>query len=274
MTSTVELQKTPRIIWEKLPDDYILPDDPVDNISQPLLASALTEALELSGLVTPEMLIAVNMGICVKVDSKIVLKAPDWFFVPRVFPVADGTIRRSYTPHTEGEVPAIVMEFLSETEGGEYSIRPIYPYGKLWFYEKIIKVPTYVIFEPDSGRLEVRQLGQQDYEIQSPDGQGRYFIESIGLYLGVWHGTRLNLTTHWLRWWDEQGNLLLWGPERIAQDQQRIQQAEVKAEQERQRAEQEHQRAEQERQRAEIAQQEIVRLQELLKNAGISQEEN
>lgn len=265
MTSTIKLQKQPKVIWEKLPDDYILPDDPVDNISQPLLASALTEALELQGLVTSEMLIAVNMGICVKVEGKIVVKAPDWFLVKRVFPVLEGTIRRSYTPHTQGDVPAIVMEFLSETEGGEYSIRPIYPYGKLWFYEKIIKVPTYIIVEPDSGRLEVRQLQEEGYQIQSPDAQGRYFISSIGLYLGVWYGKRLNLTTHWLRWWDEQGNLLLWGSEHIAQNQQRIQQAEAKADEERQRAEQERQRSEQ-------AQQEIVRLQQLLKNAGISQE--
>jgi hypothetical protein len=39
-----------------------------------------------------------------------------------------------------------------------------------------------------------------------------------------------------LRWWDENGNLLLWGAERV--------------EQERQRAEEERQRAEEERQRA------------------------
>ncbi|MGV0105816.1 hypothetical protein NSTCB13_04577 [Nostoc sp. DSM 114160] len=31
-----------KITWEKLPDDYKLPDDPVDNINQPALAAALT----------------------------------------------------------------------------------------------------------------------------------------------------------------------------------------------------------------------------------------
>jgi len=30
-----------KITWEKLPDDFILPDDPVDNNLQPLLAEAL-----------------------------------------------------------------------------------------------------------------------------------------------------------------------------------------------------------------------------------------
>ncbi|MBR8828143.1 MAG: hypothetical protein DSM107014_09645, partial [Gomphosphaeria aponina SAG 52.96 = DSM 107014] len=44
-------------------------------------------------------------------------------------------------------------------------------------------------------------------------------------------------TGFWLRWWDPNGNLLLWGAESLAQERQKV-------EQERQRAEQEHQRAE------------------------------
>lgn len=32
-----------QITWEKLPDDYKLPDDPVDNINQLALAAALTQ---------------------------------------------------------------------------------------------------------------------------------------------------------------------------------------------------------------------------------------
>ncbi len=37
----------PIITWEKLPDDFSLPDDPVGNINQSLLAAALTEILHL-----------------------------------------------------------------------------------------------------------------------------------------------------------------------------------------------------------------------------------
>ncbi|WP_287726970.1 hypothetical protein [Microcystis sp. M061S2] len=33
--------KSTIITWEKLPDDFILPDEPVDNNLQPLLAAAL-----------------------------------------------------------------------------------------------------------------------------------------------------------------------------------------------------------------------------------------
>ena len=33
------------IVWSKLPEDYVLLDEPVDNINQPSLATALTESL-------------------------------------------------------------------------------------------------------------------------------------------------------------------------------------------------------------------------------------
>ncbi|MEG4215418.1 hypothetical protein QUA27_04300 [Microcoleus sp. Pol14C6] len=39
------------VTWEKLPDDFKLPDEPVENIDQPLLAAALREALDLAGFI-------------------------------------------------------------------------------------------------------------------------------------------------------------------------------------------------------------------------------
>ncbi len=131
MTAMQLLQSNPlpTITWEKLPDDFILPDEPVDNNLQPLLAAALRESLELAGLILESMLIASNFGLCATVNNQTVVKAPDWVYIPSVKPIASGEIRRSYTPHLEGEIPAIVLEFISETEGGEYSINPHYPYG-------------------------------------------------------------------------------------------------------------------------------------------------
>jgi len=151
------------------------------------------------------------------VNGKIVVKAPDWFYVPSVLPVPVGVIRRSYTPHTEGEVPAVVMEFLSDTEQGEYSSKSTYPYGKWYFYERILQVPIYVIFEPNQGTLEVHSLSGGRFEVQQPDANQRYWIESIGLFLGVWHGTKSQITANWLRWWDASGQMLLWGEERVQQ---------------------------------------------------------
>jgi hypothetical protein len=72
----------------------------------------------------------------------------------------------------------------------------------------------------------------------------------MGLFLGVWEGEKSQRTGYWLRWWDENGNLLLWGAERVEQERQRVEEERQRAEEERQRAEEERQRAEEERQRA------------------------
>ncbi|MEH1890138.1 MAG: hypothetical protein V7K92_12025 [Nostoc sp.] len=115
----------PIVTWEKLPDDFSLPDEPVDNISQPAIAFALTESLELA------------------------------------------------------------------------------------------------VFEPEAGWVEVYQLSASgQYELQQPNGDRRYWIASIGLFLGIWQGVKVNRTSYWLRWWDETGQLLLWGVERLQQEQQ------------------------------------------------------
>ena len=221
---------TPSVTWEKLPSDFQLEEEPVENTGQPLIAGALREPLELIEYITPERLIASNLGICATVNGELVIKAPDWFYVPNVQPLPAGSDRKSYTPNLEGDIPSVVMEFLSDTEGGEYSVKRTYPPGKWFFYEQILKVPTYVIFAPESGLLEVYRLQAQRYELELPDPEGRHWINEMGLFLGVWQGEKEGRTGYWLRWWDEAGNLLLWGVEQLEQERQRV-------EQERQRAE-------------------------------------
>ncbi len=151
-------QKEPIISWEALPEDFVLPDDPVENNQQPLLAAALTDALGAAGRMRSQMLIVSNFALVAAVNKKTIVKAPDWLYIPRVNPVAVDVVRRSYTPNLEGDPVAIVMEFLSNTEGGELSVRSTPPYGKLYFYEKILKVPTYVTYDPYEPSLEVRCL--------------------------------------------------------------------------------------------------------------------
>ena len=230
--------KTATITWEALPAGFVLPDDPVENIQQPPLAAALTDALGAAGRIQPEMLIASNFGLAATVNKKTIVKAPDWLYVPQVYPVAEGAIRRSYTPNLEGAPVAVVMEFLSEEDGGELSVRATPPYGKLYFYEQILQVPTYITYDPYEPSLEVRYLQNGRYVVQDADAQERVWIPELELFLGIWLGERFRQTTNWLRWWDGADNLLLWSTEQ--------------AEQERQRAEQERQRAEQERQRVEV----------------------
>ncbi|MEH2305973.1 Uma2 family endonuclease [Nostoc sp.] len=219
-----------QITWEKLPDDYKLPDDPVDNINQPALVAALTESLQLAGKISVNTLTTTNYGICATLNNKIVIKAPDWAFIAKIN-VSREEVTRSYTPELQGDIPVIVMEFISDRQETEYSIKATYPPGKWFFYERILKVPNYIIFEPDSGSIEMYRLNNtEQYILQEPDENQRYWIAEMNLYLGVWQGTRENRAGKWLRWWDEQGNLLPWGSELAQQERER-------AEQERQRAE-------------------------------------
>lgn len=224
------ISSRPTVTWEKLPDDFVLPDDPVDNINQPALAAALTESLQLAGRLPATALTPTNYGICATIDGQIIVKAPDWAFIPQVR-VDREQIVRSYTPRLHGDIPAIVLEFLSDTDGGEYSAKQTYPPGKFFFYEQILQVPNYGIFDPATGKLELYRLDDSgQYRLASADEQGRVWLPEIQLFLGVWQGVRENRSGYWLRWWDEAGNLLLWGTEQVALERQRV-------EQERQRAE-------------------------------------
>lgn len=218
------------VTWDPLPDDFVLDDAPVDNINQPPIAAALTESLELAGRLPTNALVTTNYGICATLNRRIVVKAPDWGYVASINVPRD-EIKRSYTPHLQGEIPIVVMEFLSDTERSEYSVKPTYPPGKWFFYEQILQVPNYVIFEPDTGNLEVYRLDEtKRYQIREADESNRYWLAEMNLFLGKWQGARENRTGTWLRWWDETGKLLCWGAELVEQERQR-------AEQERQRAE-------------------------------------
>jgi hypothetical protein len=222
------------IAWEKPPADFVLDDAPVENTGQPLIAGALRESLELAGRIMPENLIASNFGLCARVGSELTLKAPDWLYVANV--KQPGLARQSYTPNLEGDVPSIVIEFLSATDGGEYSIRQIPPVGKWFFYEHVLKVPTYVVFEPDWGLLEVYRLTSGRYVLEQPDVEGRHWCEALGLFLGTWRGKKEERDGYWLRWWTAAGELLPWAVERVEQERQKVEQERQKVEQEKLRA--------------------------------------
>lgn len=62
--------KQPTITWEGLPDDFALPDDPVENIQKPPLAAGLTDALGAAGRIKPQMLICSNFGLVANINKK------------------------------------------------------------------------------------------------------------------------------------------------------------------------------------------------------------
>ncbi|MEO9125839.1 MAG: Uma2 family endonuclease [Microcoleus sp.] len=244
------------VTWPLLPDDFQLPEDPGSDENQPLLAAALRQPLTAIPELMQDALIVSNFALCAGIsfpsstsdEQRTICKAPDWMYVKPVNPKNVSQVRGSYTPHTEGTIPQIVMEFLSETYGEEYSVEFKQRVGKWFFYEQIIKVPRYVIFRASTAHLEVYALESEHYRLEEPDDNGRFWIPGLNLFLGIWEGSHESRTGYWLRWWNAEGELLLWSEER--------------AEQERLRAEEERQRADREKLRAQ-------RLAEKLRQAGI-----
>jgi Putative restriction endonuclease len=122
---------------------------------------------------------------------------------------------------------------------------------RLPFYEQILRVPTYAIFHPELQVLEVYHLVDGKYQLDSPNEDRRFWIESLGLFLGIWIGKKAEYQGGWLRWWDSAGNLLFWGSELLEQERQLL---------------------EQERQRAEQAEEKSLRLAQKLREMGVDAE--
>lgn len=149
-------------------------------------------------------------------------EAPDWFYVPNVPPTLEGTVRRSYVLWQELMPPLIVLEFASGDGSEERDRTPllrreleeIQKPGKFWIYENVIRPAFYGIYEVSKASVEVYCWAGGRYELLSANERGHYPIAPLGVELGIWQGRYQNLDLPWLRWWDEQGNLLLTGEER------------------------------------------------------------
>ncbi len=132
--------------------------------------------------------------------------------MPNVPPTLNGQVRRSYVLWQEYVAPLIVLEFVSGNGDEERDKTPIT--GKFWVYEQAIRVPFYGIYEVKKASVEVYQLLRGEYQLIPANDRGHYPIDSIGVELGIWQGRYQNLELPWLRWWDNQGNLLQTGWER------------------------------------------------------------
>ncbi len=136
---------------------------------------------------------------------------------------------RSYFVWEYGKPPEVVVEVVSNREGGEDT-------GKLQRYASI-GIRYYVIFDPDTHlSQDVLRGFQLDAMRYRPMALPLWF-PGVELGLQLWQGRYETHEDTWLRWVNATGQLIPTGAERAYQEGQR-------AEQERQRAEQERQRAE------------------------------
>lgn len=204
-------------------------------------------------------------------------EAPDWFYVPDVPPLLQGEIRRSYVLWKEFVAPWIAIEFASGNGSEERDRTPLLRTdkgevtkpGKFWVYERIIRIPYYAIYEIGRGHLEVYVLVKGSYQLLEANEQGRYPIDRLGIELGVWTGEYLRQEQTWLRWWDNQGQLLPTGRELATQAQALTVKAQEMAAQEREIAVQEREIAAQAINAAQAERERANRLAQQLKSLGI-----
>ena len=245
--------------WEvRAPDtSHLITDDgaPVDSFLSEKQMRLLTLPLY-EGWSNPQerpMLAAANVGVfAVPRNNPLV---PDVFLSLDVeTPKLTGDERnRSYFVWDFGKPPDVVIEIVSDTEGGELTT-------KLRGYERM-RVPNYVVFDPlgvaSNEMLSVFRLEGGAYVQQAlkplpgledaTETTTRYaVITECGLGLRLWNGSYEDITETWLRWCEPDGALIPTGAER--------------AEHEAERAEHEAKRAEHEAKRAEDAERELAKL--------------
>jgi hypothetical protein len=112
----------------------------------------------------------------------------------------------------DGKPPDVVIEIVSNTKGGELDT-------KLRNYQHM-GVSWYAVFDPahylTDENLTVYAMNRNEQRIH----QGTQLGE-IGLGLVQWQGEYEGVTCNWLRWCDQDGQLLLTGKERASAESKR-----------------------------------------------------
>ena len=224
-------------------------ETPVDNLPSEKQQRLLTEPLYSSWAgpgADRTFLAAANVGVFAQVRNPAIV--PDMFLSLDVEVAEDWWRKehRSYFVWEFGKPPDLVLEIVSNTEGGEAEEKQ-HKYARM-------RVGYYVIYDPLQqvmpDVLTVYRLHGSVYARQETAQ-----FPDLKLGLTLWEGTFEGKHDTWLRWTDEHGSLIFTGKERAEQ-------AEHHLLQERQRAEQVEHHLLQEQQRTE-------RLAALLRQAGI-----
>ena len=204
---------------ELLPDvDHLVTEDdnPVDNVFSEKQQRLLTESLH-SSWTSPgqerSFVAMSNVGLFFSVNRPPLV--PDMLLSLDVKLPADIRLKRhrSYFLWEYGKAPDVVIEVVSNREGGEDT-------SKLTAYARGA-VRYYVIFDPDeilgpemlrAFRLDTLGYRKMDEPVSFPD---------IGLGLRLWEGRYEDLDALWLRWIDAEGTPVPTGHERAETERQR-----------------------------------------------------
>jgi Uma2 family endonuclease len=228
----------PRPPQETMPTMYDLPSELIGESGLPdefhrIQADLLTQTCRPANYLSEEILLASDLNLYYDPRHPLWYKRPDWYMVLGVAGAGQQQdLRLSYVVWQEGIDPFLVVELLSpgtEQEDLGKTLREVnQPPTKWEVYERILRVPYYVVYDRYENYLRIFKIMGTRYEAVTLS-ENRFWLEELELGLGLWQGTYQQTAGLWLRWYDPQG----WVPTLAEQ-----------AEHERQRAEHERQRAE------------------------------
>ncbi len=203
-------------------------DTPVDNPFSEKQQRLLTETLYTGWAPPPDeehpqggrvFWAAANVGLFPVVKNPAIV--PDVFLSLDVAVPENWHKTKSYFFWEFGKAPEVVIEIVSNTKGGELS-------GKKYDYARL-GVLYYVVFDPQNllkeGVLQVFELHKRKYrKLKSA------YLPEVGLGLTLWRGTYETKEDTYLRWRDQDGNLLPTGAEAAAREAERAEREAERAE--------------------------------------------
>ncbi|MEH2351855.1 Uma2 family endonuclease [Nostoc sp.] len=199
------------------PEDSGLPDE--FHLFQPQL---LRETFSPPNYPAEEVFVASDLNLYYDLRHTLWYKRPDWFAAVGVSRLYEQqNLRLSYVIWQEGVAPFVVVELLSpgtEKEDLGQTLREInQPPTKWEVYERILRVPYYIVFDRYTDKLQVFQLVADSYselDLSTP----RVWMPGLELGLGLWQGSYQGIERLWLRWYDASGN---WLPTPLERESQR-----------------------------------------------------
>ncbi|PAX60705.1 Uma2 family endonuclease [Brunnivagina elsteri] len=157
-----------------------------------------------------EVFIAADLNVYYDTHHPLWYKRPDWFAVlgvPRLYEGKD--LRLSYVIWQEGVDPTVMVELISpgtEKEDLGQTLREVnQPPTKWEVYERILRIPYYIIFDRYSDELKVFQNIAGRYQPMEI-ADNRVWLPELGLGIGLWQGNYQDVERLWLRWYDAAGN--------------------------------------------------------------------
>lgn len=204
------------------PEEPGLPDEFHD--FQPQLLSA---TLRLTDVTRDQIFTGTDLNVYYDLEHPLWHKRPDWFAalgVPRLY--AQKELRLSYVVWDEGVAPSVVVELLSpgteKEDLGQTTAAKGEPPTKWDVYERILKIPYYILYDRYSEHLQGYHWVEGQYQSLEVKDK-RLWLPQLKVSIGLWQGEYEGRTREWLRWLDADNN---WIPTPLEQTQQQLGQAE------------------------------------------------